>query len=405
MYLRQLFWAKMFGIDFTRDTEPKYSVHVHKPSLSGEFAEAGVVGRETEQRIYASPDTTKALAEIHPNLMTVTAEIANADHVIFLSKDDIKPEILKADQSHGVEGTFHGEDYEYYGEAFDSFRRKFEDPPRIIVSSAALAAYNNGASSMFHVHEGQSYSVITLPDMEQDAAATFKTMAGLKSIMLDPSGEEYVRTKVNVPESEALNKAVIASGLLHEAGHSAYRHGAVADDTAITINNENQADDVSAAATPILFPEVGEEVVKLRQGARAIGAMLSKKVGHATNLDLHNDKSVTPDQQYDAIKAVREAVVVQIEKDVGTDRSEAESLLRQDPQLIHATINKLDQMGAFDDDPVAQKYVSDYMEAGAECAPEYLGVNVEGEAPAQREDSSLPSPEAENITVPPMPSM
>jgi hypothetical protein len=129
---------------------------------------------------------------------------------------------------------------------------------------------------------------------------------------------------------------------------------------------------------------------------------------------LHNDKSVSAGQQYDSIKAVNQAVIEQVAKDIDTDPAEAEKLLNEDPHLRHATIDKLNKMGSFEDDPAAKQYVSDYMKAGADRIPEYLGVTKEAGAVQDKstpetklEDNAVPTPSSMGsiVQAPSMPSM
>lgn len=105
----------------------KYDVVIREPSLSGEFAKVGIPDRETAQSIYASPDTTARLAEIHPNLLGTAAELTNADHVIFVSREDVEPILKEIDtRETGDLNILHNGSYEHYGEAAEKFGQQFE---------------------------------------------------------------------------------------------------------------------------------------------------------------------------------------------------------------------------------------------------------------------------------------
>ena len=391
------FFEEVFGSD--EDGAQKYDVTVQQPSLAGKFADAGLPERAKPQRIYASPETRAQMAEINEKLLGTTAELTNADNVIFVSKSDITPAIRAVDEAHGMGGmnVAHNKDYPYFGEAFDKFRQQFSDPPPVILPGSAMDAYNEDASSTFYMHEnGQSYAVITLPDLHSTAEEHFRSMAHVKSFMASKDGE-IVKNPIHIKESEALDKAVIASDILHEAGHSGLRHVHNDADDAVTLGHEQEADAISAKVTPYLFPDVGDEAVQLNQDARAIGAMFLDDHDHDTNLDLHNNKSVTTDHQIDSITSVNKAVVEQVAKDTGTNYAEAQSLLDSDPALEYATLDKLNQSGSFKDDPVSQKYVDDFIAAGERRIPEYLGMESQGSTAPQDDAGNLENNNSGNL--------
>ncbi len=367
-----------------------YKTVVVEPSLAGKFAEVGIPDRTSAQNIYASPDTQDKLAKISPELMAAAAEVSGADNVIFVSKDDIKPEIQKFDELDGMKGdVLHGADYAHYGDAFNGFREKFSDAPALIDPGAAEDAYNQNASAFLYEHEnGQTYCTIALPDMDKTAEDGFKSFSGIKNITKLDNGDLSF-TQVNISKSEALNNASTSFDILHEAGHCANSHSNKGASEAKILHQEQEADNVGVHVTNHLFPDVGEEAVQIKQDARAVGAMnLLDSPDHNTNADLHGDSNISPQQQLDSLAVINNEIVTQAAKDIDSSPEEAKEMLDGDPQFKHATLDKVNQLGAFKDNPAAQEYVDDYMEAGERRIPEYLGIEPDKTAPEANANTS-----------------
>ncbi|HOO82548.1 MAG TPA: hypothetical protein PK513_08600, partial [Alphaproteobacteria bacterium] len=77
--------------------ESGHDVIVRHPSLASRFADVGIPERTQTQNIYVSPQTQQSIDQLDPKLLGVVAEISGADNVIFISDDDIRPEIEKID--------------------------------------------------------------------------------------------------------------------------------------------------------------------------------------------------------------------------------------------------------------------------------------------------------------------
>ena len=355
--------------------ESGHDVIVRQPSLAGRFADVGIPERTQTQNIYVSPQTQQSIDQLDPKLLGVAAEISGADNVIFVSDDDIRPEIEKIDaQRYGTSNILHGDDYAHYGEAFDAFRTGFKDAPPIIVPKSAQHAYNEDASAQIYHHEnGQSYCVITLPRMDDTADSYFRRVGGVKGFTKTPDGE-LVKTQINIPESEALDKAVVAEGILHEAAHCGLQHPDIERTTPEVLNEEQEADAVGHEVVQYVFPDVGTESAQVTRDARAFGAIALDDPDHAGNMDLHFDSSVSPEDQVAGHRHVHDAVVDKVAEMVSTDRHEARELLNSDPQLMHSTLDQMNQEGAFLGNKAAQAYVDSYLDVGQRRVPEYVGV-------------------------------
>ena len=380
-----------------------YDTIVREPSLSGKFTKLGVPDRTSSQNIYASPDTQKSLSNVHPELIGTAAEVSGADNIIFVSNEDIYPITKILDKLDGVPlDATHTVGYGNYGDAFDEFRKKFSDPPPIIDAKAAGHAYNENASAGFFKHEnGQTYCTIALPPLDEGADNSFRALAGVKDTMTNQEGEK-TWTKTNIPRLDAIDKASAASDVFHEAGHCAKGHSNTDANEGKILHQEQEAQIIGDAATEHLFPNIGEAVTKIKEDSRAVGSMnYLDKPHHNINLDLHRDPSVSAQSQIDSMKVIDQAITKQAAKGMHSTLNEAKIALEEDPKFKHATLDKLSQSGEFKDDPVAQKYVDEYMSAGERRVPEYFGVKPDesiasnsAKAPDAREEPlpSAPAP-------------
>ena len=284
----------------------KHDVIVQEPSLSGKFFALGIPDRKSAQNIYATPDIQKQLSAVHPELLKTAAEVAGSDYVIFVSREDIEPEIRKLDKQNGMERVLHDSEYPDYGNAFLAFGSTFANPPMIVSAGSAEDAYNQNASAGFFKHDNETtYCTITLPNMNKTTEDRFKRTAGIKNTMVNED-KEIVLTQVNIPESEILDNASTAFILFHEAGHCAKEHTSKGASTAKVLRQEQEADNIGAEVTKYLFSDKGRKAAQIKQDARSVGAIkFLHDPDHNVNLDLHRYPSISSQDQIDAMRFVK----------------------------------------------------------------------------------------------------
>ncbi len=365
--------------------------HLSRKSHTGAEIDTAKFSGEREQKIFVTPDTKAQLEGIHEDLLNIAADVSNVDNLIIISRQDIV-HAIGCDVLDLFAIKHMGRLYYSKIATFNLFRQQFSDHLPAITTNSAIEAYNGHATSGYVSDNDVSYGVMTLPNMYEETAHNFISMARIGAFAKDKDRGIFTETKVHYSDNENLRKAVTAYIILHESAHMGFRHIEECDRLDLDLESEQEADSIGYEVVAHLFPNYGDQAALFIQDSRAIGILRGGSLTHATNMKLFEDIQVSPMEQIEALAQIMDDIDDERDKQqtIHTFGESFKALFSRlsgkgkKPAYIDSYNNdrerfqllcELNDAGNFAYDPVAQHYVDDLIDAVRRRVPEYFGID------------------------------